>query len=120
MQEYKIKIGNREFTLNNNSGKYDRVFDPKRDGFVKNPTNEQILAFYDSFGGLILDENGQKIENPGFWKAYKEKLIKEEQKKENWENKKKVANSFVEFIKGFKEVLWFVVLLVFLGALFFG
>ena len=120
MQEYKIKIGNREFTLNNNSGKYDRIFDPKRIGFIKNPTNEQILAIYDSFGGLILDENQKKIENPGFWKAYKEKLEKEEQQKEDWEKKKKVANSFVEFIKGFKEVLWLVLLLVFLGALFFG
>mgnify|MGYP001562129766 CR=1 FL=1 len=123
MQEYKIKIGDREYTLNSNSGKYDRVFDQKfNPDFVKGEqlTNEQILAYYDKFGGLILDENHQKIEHPGFWKAYKEKLAKQRQQEKSWDKKKKIAGSFVEFIRGFKEVLWLVVLVIFLVALFFG
>ncbi|MBI2515010.1 hypothetical protein HYV91_02375 [Candidatus Wolfebacteria bacterium] len=123
MQEYKIKIENREYTLNNNSGKYDRVFDQKFNPEFKKGeqlTNEQILAYYDKFGGLILDKNGQEIGNLGFWKAYEEKLTKEKQQKENWQKKKEAASSLVEFIKGFKEVLWFILLLIFLGALFFG
>ncbi len=123
MQEYKIKIGNREYTLNNNSDKYDRVFDPKfNPEFVKGEqlTNEQILAYYDKFAGLILDENRQKIENGQFWKAYEEKLAKQRQQEKSWDKKKKMAGSFVEFIRGFKEVLWLVVLIIFLVAVFFG
>lgn len=123
MQEYKIKIGDREYTLNSNSGKYDRVFDHKfNPEFVKGEqlTNEQILAYYDKFGGLILDENHQKIEHPGFWKAHEEKLAKQRQQEKSWDKKKKIAGSFVEFIRGFKEVLWLVVLVIFLVALFFG
>lgn len=118
MQEYEIKIGERKYTLNNNSGKYDRVFEPKYAG--KHATNEQILAFYDSFAGLILDENRLKIENGQFWKAYEEKLAKQRQQEKSWDKKKKMAGLFVELIRGFKEVLWLVVLIVFLVALFFG
>ena len=123
MQEYQIIIGNRVYTLNNNSGKYDRVFDPKfNTEFVKGEqlTNEQILAYYDRFAGLILDENRQKVENGQFWKAYEEKLAKKKQHEKNWDKKKKIASSFVEFIRGFKEVLWLLVLIVFLVAVFFG
>lgn|SRR3989344_4139432 len=119
MQEYKIKVNGREYILNNNSGKYDRVFNPKL-GFGKNPTDEQILAYYDKFGGFILDENRQEIKNPGFWKAYEEQLAKQQQQEKSWDKKKKIAGSFVEFIRGFKEVLWLIVLIVFLVALFFG
>ena len=123
MQEYKIKIGNREYTLNNNSGKYDRVFDSKfNPEFVKGEqlANKQILAYYDKFGGLILDENRQKVENGQFWRAYEEKLVKQRQQEKSWDKKKKIAGSFVEFIRGFKEVLWIVILIIFLFALFFG
>ena len=44
MQEMKIKIGDREYTLNNNNGKYDRA---KKDA-GENATSEQILAHYDN------------------------------------------------------------------------
>ena len=123
MQEYKVKFNNREYTLNNNSGKYDRVFDSKfNQEFVKEepPTNEQILAYYDKFAGLILDENRQKIENGQFWKAYEAKLVTQKKRKNTWNEKKKMASSFVEFIRGIKEVLWFAILIVFLIAVFFG
>lgn len=123
MQEYKIKIGNREYTLNNNSDKYDRVFDSKfNPEFTKSEqlTNEQIIAYYDKFAGLILDENRQKVENGQFWKAHEEKLIKQRQQEKRWVKKKEMANSFVGFIRGFKDVLWFIVLVIFIVALFFG
>lgn len=123
MNEIEIQIGGKKYFLNNNSGKYDRVFDPKfNPEFVKGErlTDEQILAYYDKFAGLILDENRQKIENGKFWKAYEEKLAKQRQQEKSWDKKKKMAGSFVEFIRGFKEVLWLVVLIIFLVALFFG
>lgn len=123
MQEYRIKIGEREYTLNNNNGKYDRVFDQKFNPEVKkvsNLTSEQILAYYDKLLGLIRDENRQKVENGQFWKAYEEKLAKQRQQEKSWDKKKKMAGSFVECVRGVKEVLWFIVLIVFLVALFFG
>jgi hypothetical protein len=123
MQEYKIKIGNREYTLNSNNGKYDRVFNQKFNpefNTLGKLTNEQILAYYDSFGGLILDENRGKISSGEFWKAYKEKLVKANQQKISWGKKKDMANTFVVFTKGFKEVLWIIIIIVFLGSLYFG
>lgn len=123
MQEYEIKIENRKYILNNNNGKHDRVFDSKfNPEFVKGEqlTNEQILAYYDKFAGLILDENRQKVANGQFWKAYEEKLARQRQQEKDWDKKKKMASSFVEFIRGFKEVLWLIALIVFLVAVFFG
>lgn len=123
MQEYKVKFNNREYVLNNNSGKYDRVFDSKfNPEFVKGEplTNEQILAYYDKFAGLILDENRQKIESGQFWKLYEAKLVTQNQREKSWNKKKKIASSFVEFIRGVKEVSWFVVVIIFLIAVFLG
>ncbi len=74
MHEIKLKIGDREYTLNNNSDKYDRA---KRDA-GENATLEQILAHYDKLAGLIKDENGDKIDNGQFWKAEKVWLEKEQ------------------------------------------
>ena len=73
MQEMKIKIGNREYTLNNNSGKYDRA---KKDA-GESATPEQLLAHYDKHAGLIRDENGNKVENGPFWEAEKKRIADE-------------------------------------------
>jgi hypothetical protein len=70
MQENKVKIGAREYTLNNNSGKLDHA---KRDA-GQNATDEQILAHYDKLAGLIKDENGSKIENGSFWEVERKRL----------------------------------------------
>lgn len=69
----KIKIGDREYTLNNNNGKYDRA---KKDA-GENATPEQILAHYDKLAGLIKDENGTKIENGKFWETEKARIADE-------------------------------------------
>ena len=69
----KIKIGNREYTLNNNSGKYDRA---KKDT-GESATPEQLLAHYDKHAGLIRDENGNKVENGPFWEAEKKRIADE-------------------------------------------
>lgn len=79
MQEMKIKIGNREYTLNNNSGKYDRA---KKDA-GGNATPEQILAHYDKLAGLIKNENGNKIENGSFWEAEKKRIADEPRQLKN-------------------------------------
>src|SRR3989338_4540131 len=73
MQEMKIKIGDREYTLNNNSGKYDRA---KQDSGV-DAMPEQILAHYDKLAGLIKDENGAKVENGKFWETEKARIADE-------------------------------------------
>jgi len=69
----KIKIGDREYTLNNNSGKYDRA---KSDA-GENATPEQILAHYDKLAGLIKNEGGNKVENDKFWGAEKARIADE-------------------------------------------
>jgi len=69
----KIKIGEREYTLNNNSGKYDLA---KSDA-GENAAPEQILAHYDKLAGLIKDENGNKVENGKFWGAEKARIADE-------------------------------------------
>lgn len=66
----KIKIGNREYTLNNNGGKLDRA---KRDA-GDHATPEQIFVHYDKLAGLIKDEGGNKIENGKFWAAEKARI----------------------------------------------
>ena len=73
MQEITIKIGDREYTLNNNSGKLDRA---KKDA-GKNAPPEQILAHYDKLAGLIKDESGNKVENGPFWEAEKKRIADE-------------------------------------------
>lgn len=73
MQEAKTKIGDREYTLNNNNGKYDRA---KKDA-GENASPEQILAHYDKLAGLIKDENGNKVENGRFWEAEKKRMADE-------------------------------------------
>ena len=73
MQEMKIKIRDREYTLNNNSGKYDRA---KQDAGA-NAMPEQILAHYDKLAGLIKDEGGAKVENGKFWGAEKARIADE-------------------------------------------
>lgn len=73
MQETKIKIGDREYALNNNNGKYDRA---KKDA-GENASPEQILAHYDKLAGLIKDENGNKVENGRFWEIEKKRIADE-------------------------------------------
>ena len=69
----KIKIGNREYTLNNNSGKFDRA---KIDAGER-ATNEQVFAHYDKLAGLIRDENGNKVPNGNFWEVEKKRIADE-------------------------------------------
>jgi len=58
---------------------YNLVYEPKisrvyeKDQAGKDATEEQILAFYDKFGGLIL-KDGLKVENGKFWAEYTQKL----------------------------------------------
>lgn len=52
--------------------KYKRALETEL-GAGPNATEEQILAFYDKFGGLIL-KDGQKVENGKFWAEYQAKL----------------------------------------------
>ena len=66
-----------------NDEKHNRIFDPKF-GVGKNPTDWQILAHYDKFGGFIKDENGNKVENGIFWNQEKERLVKIQTRKEKW------------------------------------
>lgn len=73
MQETKIKIGDREYALNNNNGKYDRA---KKDA-GENASPEQVLAHYDKLAGLIKDENGNKVENGRFWEAEEKRIADE-------------------------------------------
>lgn len=91
MQEVTLKVGDQEYILNNNSGKYSRVFDEIR-GAGRNATPEQILVHYDRFGGLILDKNRNKIENGKFWKAYEEKIIRKKKIERNLETIGKITS----------------------------
>ncbi len=94
MQEIKIKIGNREYTLNNNSDKYDRA--KKNAG--KNATPEQILAHYDRLAGLIKDEDGSKIENGKFWKKEQQgRFI--EKAVADVEEREKFHEDFLKYLK---------------------
>ena len=73
MQEIKIKIQEREYTLNNNNDKFERA---KREAGT-NASPEKILAFYDRLAGLIKNEQGNKIENGQFWKIEKARIADE-------------------------------------------
>lgn len=75
MEEIKIKIGETEYILNNNSDKYKRARREAGD----NASPEVILAIYDRLAGLIKDAQGNEIKNGSFWEAYKRR--KEEQPK---------------------------------------
>lgn len=57
--------------------------------FLEFPIREQILAYYDKFAGLILDEDGNKIENGQFWKEYQKKLARQQKWEERWDQVKK-------------------------------
>lgn len=67
MEEIIIKIGSKKYTLNDNGDKYDRAV--REAGMNASP--EKILAIYDSFDGLIKDEEGTTIKNGSFCEAYK-------------------------------------------------
>ena len=68
MKEYRLKAWGEEFTLNNNSGKFDRAAQEVGD----KATPEAFLAAYDKFAGLILNKDGKKVENGIFQKRYSE------------------------------------------------
>ncbi len=68
MKEYRLKAWGDEFTLNNNSGKFDRAAQEVGD----KATPEAFLAAYDKLGGLILDKVGKKVENGIFAKRHAE------------------------------------------------
>ena len=94
MQEIKIKVRGREYTLNNNSDKYERA--KKNAG--GNAMPEQILAHYDKLAGLIKDENGRKIENGQFWeKERKERFI--EKAVTDIEEREKFHEDFLKYLK---------------------
>jgi hypothetical protein len=73
MQEMKITYKGRGYILNNNSGKFDRA--RAEVGDYVSPL--EFLAAYDRLGGLIMDENGIKVEN-GIFIAAHEKWKKEQ------------------------------------------
>lgn len=79
MNDMKVKIGGREYTLNNNSGKLDRA---KQDAGER-ATDDQILSHYDKHAGLIKDENGQKVGNGHFWEAEKARIADEPKQLKN-------------------------------------
>jgi hypothetical protein len=66
MTDYRLKAWGEEFTLNNNSGKFDRTAQEVGD----KATPEAFLATYDKLGGLILDKDKKKMENGIFEKRY--------------------------------------------------
>ena len=70
-----LKAWGEEFTLNNNSGKFDRTAHEVGD----KASPEAFLGVYDKLGGLILDKDGKKIPNGIFWERYSR--WKEEQPK---------------------------------------
>ena len=80
IQEVEVKYKGVKYILNNNSGKYSRVFEDKHAG--QNPVAEQKMAYYDSFGGLILlAESRVKVPTGHFWPPYKKKLKNRERLK---------------------------------------
>ena len=62
----RLKAWGEEFTLNNNSGKFDRTAQEVGD----KASPEAFLGVYDKLGGLILDKDGKKIPNGIFWDRY--------------------------------------------------
>lgn len=94
MQEIKIKIGDREYVLNNNNDKYNRA---KKDA-GKNASSEQVLAHYDKLAGFIKDENGNKIENGQFWKEEKKRVFIEKAVTDV-EEREKFHNDFTQYLK---------------------
>ncbi len=66
MKEYRLKAWGDEFTLNNNSGKFDRT--AQEVGYKASP--EAFLATYDKLAGLILDKNRQKVPTGIFSERY--------------------------------------------------
>lgn len=97
MQEIKIEVGNREYTINNNNGKYDRA---KKDA-GENASPEQILAHYDKLAGLIKDENGNKVENGRFWETEKKRFI--EKVIYEFEGREKFHSNFLKYLEGEKS-----------------
>lgn len=73
MKEIKIKIDGRNYTLNNNSDKYNRA---KRDA-GENAKDEQVLAHYDKLLGLIKDDGGN-VKNGQFWEKEKQRVANEQ------------------------------------------
>lgn len=91
LEEREIEYSGIGYILNNNSGKFSRIFEPRYAG--PNATIEQIMAFYDSFAGLILfAENRAIIPNGYFWPPYEAKLIKKRKRKENLERIKEITS----------------------------
>lgn len=82
-----IKVGN---YLLADERKYRRVFDAHNGGFGPEPTDEQIVAYYDKMGGQIIDvKTGKVMPTGSFWdfkdqcpkkKADKVELTAEEKK----------------------------------------
>lgn len=56
-----------------------RAYD-KELGAGPNATDEQVLAFYDKFGGLVL-KDGVAVETGSLWRAYNEKKSKKSEEK---------------------------------------
>lgn len=61
--------------------KIKRAYD-KELGAGPKATDEEVLAYYDKFGGRITDEKGEKVETFTFWNAFKAKKGKKEEVKE--------------------------------------
>src|SRR3989338_10995151 len=91
MDNIKIKIQGQEYTVNNNSGKYDRA---KKDA-GENAAPEQILAYYDKFAGLIKNADCVKVENGKFWETEKARI-----KDEPRQLKHKTNDELMEIMRG--------------------
>ena len=82
-------------------------------------TPRGILIEHDKLGGLIRDGRGNKMQIHTFWNVEKQKLAEKQGRKERWAKKMAILKSFVEFIKGFKEIVWFVLFLLGIGLFFY-
>ena len=110
MNEIELNVSGTVYRLTNlnNGNKYDRALKyAGQDG-----TPAQKLAHYDKLEGYIQNANGQKIANGEFWQAEKNRLEKEFKHEEGWNKKKGAVRSFVEMIKGAREILWFTLFII--------
>ena len=89
---------------------YNLAYEPKisrvyeKDQAGKDATEEQVLAFYDKFGGLIL-KDGIKVENGKFWADYTQKLASEHKAEVEKVKKEELKAKDVEIAKSVEKVV---------------
>lgn len=89
---------------------YNLVYEPKisrvyeKDQAGKDATEEQVLAFYDKFGGLIL-KDGVKVETGKFWAEYTQKLASAHKVKVEKAKKEELETKDLEIAKSVEKVV---------------